>query len=170
MEAGWQIHLLGGLRAERAGQVVTHLEFRQVRSLLGYLAYHLNRAHPRETLLELLWPEEDPEATRVRLRTVLARLRHVLEPPGVPPESVLFADRASVQLRPAAVTTDVIRFEATLRRAREAASPGERVSLLAEACGIYGGVLLPGYYEEWIGPERERLADAYLGALVELAE
>src|SRR5947207_1704299 len=64
MEPGWQIHLLGGLRAERAGQVVTHLEFRQVRSLLGYLAYHLNRAHPRETLLELLWPDEDPDAYR----------------------------------------------------------------------------------------------------------
>src|SRR5581483_7485605 len=121
-------------------------------------------------LLELLWPEEDPEATRVRLRTVLARLRHVLEPAGVPEGSVLAADRTSVHLQPAAVTTDVVRFEAALQSAREAASSGERLALLSEACTLYGGALLPGYYEEWIVPERERLADAYMGALAELAQ
>jgi DNA-binding SARP family transcriptional activator len=170
MEGRWQIGLLGGLRAERNGQVVTHFESRQVRSLLGYLAYHLDRAHPREGLLELLWPEEDPEVTRVRLRTVLARLRHALEPADVPAGSVLVADRDSVRLNPQVLTTDVLLFEAARRRAREATAPGDRVTLLAQAADLYRGTMLPGFYEEWIGPERERLADAYLETLAELAE
>src|SRR5205823_1769411 len=87
------------------------LELRRAASLLARLAYFGDRAHPREVLAEMLWPEESPEATRVRLRQVLASLRRVLEPAGAPEGSVLVADRTTVRLDPAAVTTDVREFE-----------------------------------------------------------
>ena len=35
--------------------------------------------------------------------------------------------------------------------------------------GRYGGELLPGYYEPWVLTERERLAEAYVTALRQLA-
>lgn len=48
-------------------------------ALLAYLAYYLDRTHPREVLFELLWPECLPEAGRERLSTELSSLRHLAE-------------------------------------------------------------------------------------------
>ena len=53
--------------------------------LLAYLAYHSHRSHPREELIEFLWPESDPRAGSVSFRTALASLRRQLEPPDIPP-------------------------------------------------------------------------------------
>src|SRR5205823_1543793 len=65
---------------------------------------------------------------------------------------------------------DVMEFEECLRGAGQAASPEERIPLLSRAVDLYRGELLPGYYEEWIAPERERFLDQYLGALRRLAD
>src|SRR5262249_13791571 len=95
-------------------------------------------------------------------------LRHQLEPPGVPAGAVILADRFTVGLAPATVTTDVEEFETLLRVATLARSPHERRQLLTEAVEHYRGELLPGYYEDSIEPEQRRLAEAALGALGEL--
>jgi len=170
VSAIWRIKLLGSLRAVRGEQIVTHFETRKTAALLAYLACHRHRSHPRELLAELLWPEEDPSATRVRLRGALAALRKVLEGEELPGGTVLLTDWMSVRLSPEAVVTDVADFEAALQHARGAASPDERLSVLTSAVELYTGELLPGFCEEWITPERERLADAYIGALKQLAE
>src|SRR5262249_46571809 len=75
-----------------------------------------------------------------------------------------------VQLHPEAVTTDVGEFETALRRAATAGSGRERMLFLADAAELYGGELLPGYYDEWCLMERERLAETYLRTLHELVE
>src|SRR5262245_38527713 len=105
MDAIWRVEMLGGLRAVRAGEEVTHFGTRTTAALLGYLAYHPAQSHSREGLAELLWPDEDPAATRVRLRTALVTLRQILEA-DLKPGSVLQADRNNVQLFSASVTTD----------------------------------------------------------------
>jgi DNA-binding SARP family transcriptional activator len=170
MQTCWQIGLLGELRAGRDGRLVTHFGTRKTAALLAFLAFHTRRSHPRELLAELLWPEEDPSATRVRLRTALVTLRQILEPEGVPPGTVLLADRASVRLMPEVVRTDVREFEAALREASlPGLDAGERAEWLRRGLELYSGDLLPGFYEEWITPERERLADAFVTAVMELA-
>src|SRR5689334_5911632 len=98
METLWRIELLGGLRVWRGEQAVTHFETRKVAALLACLAFKPGRSHSREILAEQLWPEEDADATRDRLRQALAALRRVLEPPPVPAGSVLFADRTEIRL------------------------------------------------------------------------
>ncbi len=57
---------------------------------------------------------------------------------------------------------DVESFERCL-----AVQPGKAVQLeaLTQAVTIYAGDLLPGCYDDWIGPIRERLHQAYLSAL-----
>ena len=52
----WRIVMLGGLCAERNGCVVTHFETRKTAALLAFLAFYLDRPHPRETLVERFWP------------------------------------------------------------------------------------------------------------------
>jgi predicted ATPase/DNA-binding SARP family transcriptional activator len=174
MDQPWQIELFGWLRAQRgtsagAGdQVVSRFRTQKAALLLAYLAYYRQRSHPREALIERLWPESDPQAGRINLRTELHSLRRQLEPPGVPPGAVLLATRAAVQLNPAACITDVARFEAALVAAKRAAGVDERVQHLTAAAELYRGELLPGCFEDWVLAERQRLAEAFLQALHEL--
>ena len=78
----WRIELLGGLRAEMDGRVITRFQTRQAGALLAYLAFHLDRSHPREQLIELLWPGCEPTVGRDRLSSALSSLRRQLEPSG----------------------------------------------------------------------------------------
>ena len=50
-------------------------------------------------------------------------------------------------------------FESALRAASAAGSPSEREQWLTEAAHGYRGELLPGYFDAWVFPERERLAE-----------
>jgi predicted ATPase/DNA-binding SARP family transcriptional activator len=158
----WAIQLLGGLAARRSGQEVTRFRTQKAASLLATLAFHA-APQPRETLIELLWPETEPEAGRHNLSNALSFLRRALEPPGVPPGSVLLADRPSVRLNPAAFTTDVFAFERALR---QAAAPGlseaERLALRLEAGVLFRGPLLPGFYDDWIAPQATRLSSLFV--------
>ena len=163
----WKIEMFGRLSVRQADRVITRFQTQKTAALFAYLAYFTARRHPREELVERFWPEAEPEAGRMSLRTALASLRRQLEPPGVPSGSVLVADRASVHLNPAAVSVDVAQFQVALQAAAKRASE-EQAPLLAEAVEIYQGDLLPGFYEDWVLSERERQADAYLGALRQL--
>ena len=68
------------------------------------------------------------------------------------------------------MTTDVAEFEAALQAAARARRSAEQEQRLAEAVALYRGELLPGYFEPWIMPERQRLAEAYLQALEQLIQ
>src|SRR5215467_16013894 len=114
----WTLQLLGGLQALSPQRQVTRFRTQKAASLLAYLAFHL-AAQPRETLIYMLWPDTEIETGRHNLSNALSFLRHVLEPPGVPPGTVLLADRFSVRLNPAAVTTDVAAFESAARKAEQ---------------------------------------------------
>lgn len=114
-------------------------------ALLARLALYPQRSHPRETLCELLWPEVEPEVARTRLRHTLRSLRSQLEA-DQPAGSVLIADRLSVCINPAALTTDVALFEQAVRK-------GDTQTARA----LYTGELLPGLWDDWIVEERHRL-------------
>src|SRR5262249_22924627 len=123
----------------------------------------------RETLVDMLWPESEFEAGRHKLSTELSSLRLLLEPPGYPPGSVVVADRFSIGLNPATLTTDVAQFEAVLRKSRQnRLTDAERLSLLLKAIDLFQGPLLPGFYEEWIVPETTRLSSLFLETAVKV--
>jgi DNA-binding SARP family transcriptional activator len=169
LEAPWRIELFGALTARqddpRGRRVVTRFRSHRTGVLFAFLALHPKRAHGREELIELLWPDYDLDAGRTSLRTALSSLRRQFEPPGTPAGSVLIADRTHARLNPAAITTDVAEFEAALRDAERSADDGHRVELLARAVELHQGPLLPGCYEAWILAERDRLDDVYQNVL-----
>lgn len=165
MDQPWRIQMFGGLRAERGERVVTRFSWQKVGALLGYLAYHRRRSHPREVLIEVLWPGTDPRTGRGNFRWSLHSLRRQLEPPGVLSGSVIQSDRSSVQLNPDTVQTDVADFEAALQAAGVAGTDAERVQHLMRAVDLYQGDLLSGYYQDWILVEQRRLADLYSHAV-----
>jgi DNA-binding SARP family transcriptional activator/regulation of enolase protein 1 (concanavalin A-like superfamily) len=168
MDAYWRVQLMGGLRALGDSRELTRFRTQKTGVLLAYLAYYRRRSHPREALIDLLWPEADPGAASNSLSQALSSLRHQLEPPGVPTGAVLVANRASVRLNPEAVTTDTEEFEAALHAAASAGSHPERMRWLAQAVDLYRGELLAGYYENWVLEQREWLAESYFQALSQL--
>src|SRR5438034_10917655 len=99
MRSLWRIELLGRFRitpgeaSPSSGAPITRFQTRKTALLLAYLAYHNRRPHPREALIEMLWPESEPGAGRNSLSKALSSLRHQLEPPGVSAGAVCLADR-----------------------------------------------------------------------------
>src|SRR5947209_3413273 len=89
----WRIEMLGGLRAVHPERVITRFRSQKAGSLLAYLAFYPHRAHSRDQLIEILWPEDELDAARNKLRIALSSLRSQLEPPGVARGSVLTATR-----------------------------------------------------------------------------
>jgi DNA-binding SARP family transcriptional activator len=173
MEVIWRVALFGGLTAARNERTVTHFETRKTGALLCCLALSPERARAREMLAEQLWPDEDWDATRNRLRQALSALRRELEPPEVTSGSVLIADRNDVRLAAGSVVIDTAQFETALRNAGSAAHKSGlpvQIEYLRTAVALYKGGLLPGYYESCIQEERTRFEVLFHDALSQLVE
>ena len=164
----WRIELFGSLTAHGIQRTVTRFRSAKVGALLGFLALHLDRSHPRETLADLFWPEA--KDSRLALRVALNSLRRQLEPLPVDAGSILVSDGACVRLNRDAVTTDVAEFCSAMGSLTGAASMAEEQHILRRAVGMCTGDLLAGYYEDWILTERDRLTHLNLQALKRLSE
>ncbi len=165
----WRIYLLGRLQARDARRTLVHFSARRTGALLACLVLRAPQPVDREELLELLWPEGDPEASRNRLRALLSSLRHQLGPGATGTGSLLLADRKTVRLQDSAFTSDYEDFLQALRSARATTNGAESVERLESALALYQGDLLMGFYDDWILAERRRLADLRYQTLRDLA-
>lgn len=146
MEDHWRIEMLGGLRIRHGATVVTRFRTYKVAALLAYLALNPHRHHDREGLTDRFWPDADVEAARASLRTALSLIRRLLEEGG---QSALIAHgNHSISLDTTRIRTDVSDFEAAIK-ARQ----------WEQARRLYTGPLLPGFYDDWVLRERERLEE-----------
>ena len=160
----WTIKLMGPLRVSRGEQVFTRFRTQKTGSLLAYLAAYPRPAR-RDQLIEMLWPDNDPESGRNCLRIALSALRRIFEPEGQENSlfpTVLMADRTHVSLNQVAFTTDKAAFESGLLNATRAKDETTRIEWLKKALDVYQDDLLPAYDEAWIRQERQRLKDARL--------
>jgi len=161
----WKIQMLGSLVARLGEQTIDRFRTRKGGEMLAALALNRSRALTREEMLALLWPEEEAEVGRNRLRVELAALRRQFQVPGQAEVPLFEAFRLTVRLHPDAFTTDVMEFEQRLAQAAKATERAEQISLLTYAIDLYCGELLPAYDAEWIAAERERFAALHQEAL-----
>ena len=164
----WRVTTLGTLRLWRGGEIREPPGTRKAHLLLAYLAYHCGRPQSREELRDLLWPDSNLSDSRNSLNNALSTLRGALEPPGVPPKSVLMGSHAKVCLRAEAVATDLAEMEAARRAAHTALSLEDRVLHWQRVAALYQGAFLPGFYEDWVLAARPPLEAAYRGAVQSL--
>jgi predicted ATPase/tetratricopeptide (TPR) repeat protein len=115
-------------------------------ALLARLALAPLRDHPREELVELLWPGVALDVGRNRLRQTLSTLKSLIDT-ATPTEPLIRAGRHSIRLRPGAMDCDAVEFERLVRQ-----------GAMAEARSLYGGELLPGFYDEWVLEARAHFA------------
>jgi predicted ATPase/DNA-binding SARP family transcriptional activator len=162
------IELLGTFRV-RVGDEVIPAEVwrrRKVRSLVKLLALaHEYRLH-REQLMELLWPDADPQAAQNSLHQTLYLARRILEPGSSARARYLLLQDEIVTLGPPElVWVDVAAFEAAAAQARQR----QDLAAYRAALDLYAGELLPeDRYEEWAGARREALHQEQMALLRDL--
>lgn len=165
-----RISLFGGVSIRHGESEVQVCLARRVQVLLAYLLLKRHRVHPREEVMEALWPDVNADQARGRLNTALWRLRQGLEPGGVPRGTYLLTSRlGEVGFNwTNGYVLDTQIFEDAVQCAL-ATSPERLNSKGAEdldaALELYQGDLLPGNYEDWIIRERERLRSLYIDGL-----
>ena len=161
----WRIEMLGSFGVCLDTQRITRFKSHKAAVLLAYLALYPTHPHSRDELLTLFWPDDELDAARNRFRVTLSSLRRQLEPPNVSPGDILQADRLTVSLRTQALTTDVQEFEAALEGGLHAEEGEPQIALLRRAVDTYHGELLPGFLDDWVLGERNRLAEQHQQAL-----
>ncbi|HEX6777636.1 MAG TPA: AAA family ATPase, partial [Ktedonobacterales bacterium] len=162
------ISLLGEFRLVSDDTPVTTIDWPRLHSLLAYLLLHHTTSQSRAQLAFLLWPDSTDAQAHTNLRNLVHRLRHSL--PYA--DHFLQADKQTLRWRSDAPwTLDVAEFERAIAQAKQAEQAGSKTEMrkaLEATVELYGGDLLPGNYDEWILPERERLRQAFFGALERL--
>lgn len=159
------IELLGGFRLLHGDESLTTVDTPRLQSLLAYLLLHREAPQSRHRVAFLFWPDSPEEQALTNLRNLLYRLRHSLPQA----DRFLYVDRRMLRWRDAApFELDVAEFEEALDRADDAPGRASERSALKHAVEVYAGDLLPGLYEDWIIPERQRLRQSFQRALERL--
>src|ERR1700730_13339313 len=162
------IRLLGDFSLIYGERQVTSLNPTRLASLLPYLALHRDVPQQRQHLAFLFWPDTTEAQARNNLRQLLHQLRQVF--PAV--EHFLSADTHMLHWQPVTpCRLDVAEYEQALTAAEAATRRNDQHALqdaLEQADNLYRGELLPGCYDEWILPERERLRQRHLQVLEQL--
>ena len=148
-----KIRLLGQFDLRLNGKPV-EIPSRPAQSLLAYLALTAGITHRRERLAGLIWPDIPELDARRNLRRALWHIRKAAE--GQAP---LRADDITVAFdaRPD-VWVDVLVVSQKFNAEKT-------VEELIQIVSAYGGELLPGFYDEWVIVERERLQAVFEGRI-----
>ncbi len=169
------VTMLGGFRIRVDGNVLTDEINRSQKlwNVLCYLIAHRERTVPQSEFIELFWPEENSANPTNALKTLLYRVRSLLEPlfgEGLEP---ILSQRGAYAWNPAiACEMDVDRFELLCRRAQDTALPAQkRMALYEEAAEMYRGDYLPKLANQmWVVPISAHYHTLYLEAVKEYAD
>jgi len=143
-----EVWLLGKFEVKLEGKPV-EITSRPAQSLLAYLILNAPKSYRREKLAGLLWPNSDDTNARNNLRQALWRLRQELG------EEYFLTDRSSVGFNP---QSDYRLDADLLQNGLDEVTP---VEIIIQAVAAYDGQLLPGFYDEWVMLEQERLQAIY---------
>ena len=123
---------------------------RPAQSLFAYLVLNAGVPQRRERLAGMIWPDTEEASARRNLRVLLSGLRKDLQGESSRADKIIAADSYTVNFYNGSdCWVDVSEFE---NQAHSAQTPEELQSVLS----LYGGELLPGFYDNWVILERER--------------
>jgi DNA-binding SARP family transcriptional activator len=148
------VRLLGQFLVNLDGSAI-QINSRPAQSLLAYLLVNAGKDIRREKLAGLLWPDTTDANARNNLRQALWRIRKSLETDTTAPQPFFLVDDLTVAFN--------IEIDYSLDVNTLEAKVDESVPLpkLIETVSLYDGELLPGFYDDWIVLERERLQSVF---------
>ncbi|MFE9056978.1 BTAD domain-containing putative transcriptional regulator [Streptomyces mutabilis] len=143
----------------------------KVRALLADLLIHHGRPVPVDRLIDDLWDRSPPGNPANTLQTKVSQLRRALTKGGADGRALVEHGPAGYTLRVPEEAVDSARFEGMTARARTAADPRAKVSLLSEALGLWRGTAFTDVRDEpFAQPAIARLGEQRLTAQEDLAE
>ena len=159
---GWmlEVRLFGSPEIRSDGAPVLVASGRAV-SLLAYLVLRPGTWQRRGHLASLLWPDSSDQQARTNLRHLIHTLRASI------PDADRYLRITRTALAWQGAWTDTAAFESALAQAETPAAAGV-LELLRTAVDLYTGDLLPGWYDEWLAAERDRLRRAAAAAVERL--
>jgi len=174
--------LLGQLHIEHRQLGTITLNNRKVIGLLAYLLSESDRAHSREFLLGLLWPELPTAAAQNNLRVTWAQLQKALGTNPSDEQPHLIGDRLTLGFNPLSDhELDVTRFRALIEACRLHLHPdpqdcSECATRLTEALDLVRGDFLEQFslanclhFDEWLLTQRQNFRVQVIWALEQLA-
>jgi DNA-binding SARP family transcriptional activator len=146
---------------------------RRAKSVFKYLVVHRERPVPKETLMDVFWPDTGVDAARNNLNVAVHALRRFLRDGHAKVSHVIFHGGCYMIDPTLPVWIDAAEFE----RLADAGEAHERRGRLPEAVrdlhaaeALYqGGLFDDDPYEEWMLSRRRELQDRYVGVLERLA-
>jgi DNA-binding SARP family transcriptional activator len=144
-------------------------------AILKYLLGHRSRPVSQDHLMGWLWPESNLKKARWSLNSTIHSLRKLLgDCSSLAPVNYILLEEGYYRLfSDVRVITDVDEFDARYEEGRRLAKEGRTEEAAAEyekAIALYrGDYLVEDLYEDWTMVERERLIDAYIDMLSQLA-
>ena len=140
-----EVRLLGKFEVRVDGRPV-EMPLRAAQALLAYLLLNAGTDQRREQVAGLIWPDMTDAKAKDNLRHTLWVIRKALGN-----RDYLLADDLSVSFNTA---LDYWLDTALLdRKIADETSADDLIALVS----AYGGGLLPGFYDDWVALERERL-------------
>lgn len=148
-----EIFLLGQFKLIANNQII-ELPSRPAQSLLAYLALNAGVTIRREKLASLLWCDAEESNSRGYLRQALWRIRKSLEGASLSCVDYLQIDEIAVTFnRQSDYWLDVDQIMKPIE--------GQPIDGTIADVDLFRGELLPGFYDEWIELERDRVQAAY---------
>ncbi len=136
-----KVQLLGKFDVSLNGRSLI-ISSRPAQSLLAYLILNSGKLYRRERVAGLLWPDSGEKQARHNLRQTLWRLRQSIG------DDYLVTDKVSIGFNSHAeyiLDADVLQKQ------------NDSSDTLIQSVSVYEDVLLPGFYDEWVLLEQERL-------------
>lgn len=164
-QQSWSLSLFGKLRLSGESFSIDQFDTKRSAHLLARLALSHRHAISRADAADFLWPDDFYDATRIRLRQELSRLRRALGPA----RAILDTDEEWIRLADQDLRIDVAVFENLFKQARLATDPEIQLNLYQQALDMSSQELLYGFSETWIDMERRRLGEIRYAVLVDLA-
>ncbi len=168
------VYCLGPFQAFQNDQLIADWNGLKGVCILKYLISHYNRPVAKDILMDVFWPDADPEAARRNLHQAVYSLRQTLK--GMQPDIQLIQFKNdSYCISPEVVIwIDFIEFKQRVKEGRHLEGAGQLPEAMAQygiAEGLYQGDFLEeDLYIDWPGLQRDQLHNIYLESVDRLTQ
>ena len=168
------IYYLGSFQVCQNGQLISDWNGSKGRSIFKYLLAHRETPTAKDILMDIFWPEADPDAARHNLHQAIHSLRKTLRQGHSNFELILFENDSYLLNPELDIWLDYIEFESHAQIGQRLEAAGQLAEAVVEyrmATELYRGDFLEeDLYEDWPNAQREHLRQIYLELVDQLSE
>ncbi len=169
-----RVNCLGIFRIYRNGQIITQWHGLKGQSIFKYMVAHYGTPVSKDVLMDVFWPDADPERARRNLHQAVYSLRQTMRRGESDFQPIQFENECYLLNPEINLWLDSEEFARNAQAGRQLEASGrldEAAAAYQRAEELYLGDLLEeDLYEAWTVPVRERYRNAYLDLVDRLSE